>query len=174
MAGLWWRSHAELASWLWAVPAGRAGAWVLSSRPPATSVPSLLPDHPLLTSPLHRSGDDPPSAPPGPGGCVRWGWGRLLLRERVGELDRGSRPSLGSQPTPAPRPAASLPPHHPATALPSPVPGPHPCLTRNWWFSTPHLPTKKLAGKAGWGHLMREVGSGRREGVGFPPGTRQG
>ncbi|XP_016057490.1 PREDICTED: protein FAM171A2 [Miniopterus natalensis] len=51
---------------LWAVPVGRAGAWVPSSRPRATPVPSLLPDHPLLISPLHRSGGDPPSASLGP------------------------------------------------------------------------------------------------------------
>lgn len=28
-----------------------------------------------------------PSDSPGAGGCVRWGWGRLLQQERVGEQD---------------------------------------------------------------------------------------
>lgn len=36
------------------------GSW--SSRPPATPVPSPPPGQPLLVSPLHRGGGDPPSA----------------------------------------------------------------------------------------------------------------
>lgn len=48
MAGLWWWSHAELPSWLWAVPAGRAGAWVPVQQTSGCSYPQPIPGHPLL------------------------------------------------------------------------------------------------------------------------------
>lgn len=53
VAGLWWRSHAELASWLWAVPPGRAGAWVPVQQTSGHSYPQPVPRSPPphLTSP---------------------------------------------------------------------------------------------------------------------------
>lgn len=97
----------------------------------------------------------------------RWvcevGAGWLLQRELVGELDRDSLTSLGSQgtpPTPALNPPPSLPPHHPATALPSPASGPHPCLNLNWCSTLLTSPLRSWQEKQGGGISMREVGSG--------------
>lgn len=141
MAGLWWRSHAELASWRWAVPARRAGAWVPVQQTTGRSYAQPGPWSPLLILPLHRSGGEPPGGRlTGPGGCVRWGWGGLLRWGRVGELDHDSLPTpgfSGASPHSSPAPTFQPPPtFHPASCptTPATVPtmasGPRPCLKR--------------------------------------------
>lgn len=93
---------------------------------------------------------------------MRWGWGRFLQRERVGELDHDSlkTPGLsGASTHSSPYPPSSLLPYLPATALPSPTSGPHPCLKLRFPLLT--SPPRSWQEKQGVGGLwMREVGSG--------------
>lgn len=148
-----------LASWLWAVPAGRAGAWVLVQQSSATPVPSPLPGHSLLISPFHRSGGDPPSASPGPGGCVRLGWDPLLQRRGWESWTMTPSLSLGSQdapPTPALHPPSSLLPHHPSYCSPISCV----CLNPNQGSPLLTSPPRSWQEKQGREVWTREVGSG--------------
>ena len=125
MAGLWWRSYAELANWPWTVPAGRAGAWVPGQQASSHACPQPPPTQ-VTPSSSHLSiaGEETLPAPHGPRWVCEVGAGPAPAAGEVGELDRESLPMpgfSGASTHSSPRPPPCPWPHTPAPVLPTPA-----------------------------------------------------